>query len=133
MKQCVFILSLNNKFEKNLFWFFHTYKFVLIFICFMDFRFILISVHDVTTKISSHGSNYIADVVILRLVTLALLWRSYNNLNFIKAWPKKSNFFEGSSWFKFNNLGLGLGVASQFYTSVAKGFRLKVRKFWKKM
>ena len=51
----------------------------------MDFRFILSSVHDVTTKISSHGSNYIADVVILRLVTLALLWRSYNNLNFIKA------------------------------------------------
>ena len=30
--------------------------------------------------------------------------------------------------FKFNNLGLAAGMTLQFYTSVAKG--LKVRKFW---
>ena len=39
-------------------------------------------------------------------------------------------FFEGCSWFNFNNLGLGPGMASKFYESVAKGLKLKVRKFW---
>ena len=40
------------------------------------------------------------------------------------------NFFEGYSWFKFYNLGLALGMALKFYSFVAKGFKLKVRKFW---
>ena len=35
-----------------------------------------------------------------------------------------------TSWLKFNNLGLALGTNLKFYTSVAKGFKLKVRKFW---
>ena len=30
---------------------------------------------------------------------------------------------------KFNNLGLALGTKSKFYTSVAKGLKLKVRMF----
>ena len=38
-------------------------------------------------------------------------------------------FFEEWSWFKFNNLGLTLGVNLKFYASVAKGLKLKVRKF----
>ena len=42
---------------------------------------------------------------------------------------RKTNFFEGCSWFKFNNLGLALGMALKFYTSVTKGLKLKVRKF----
>ena len=43
---------------------------------------------------------------------------------------RKTAFFEGWSWFKFNNLGLTLGTNLKFYTSVAKGLKLKVRKFW---
>ena len=39
---------------------------------------------------------------------------------------RKINFFEGCSWFKFNNLGLAL----KFYSSVAKWLKLKVRKIW---
>ena len=31
---------------------------------------------------------------------------------------------------KFNNLGLALGTTLKLYTSVAKGLKLKVRKFW---
>ena len=31
---------------------------------------------------------------------------------------------------KFNNLGLALGIALKFYTSVAKGLYLKVRKIY---
>ena len=33
-------------------------------------------------------------------------------------------------WFKLNNSGLALGMALKFYTSVAKEFKLKVRKFF---
>ena len=39
-------------------------------------------------------------------------------------------FFEGWSWFKFNNLRLALGTNLKFYTSLLKGLKLKVRKFW---
>ena len=42
---------------------------------------------------------------------------------------RKTGFFEGWSWFKFNNLGLALGTNLKLYTSVAKGLKLKVRKF----
>ena len=30
---------------------------------------------------------------------------------------------------KFNNLGLGVGIALKFYTSVAKGLKLKAKMF----
>ena len=39
----------------------------------------------------------------------------------------KIHFFEGWSWFKFNDFGLELGMAMQIY-SVEKGLKLKVRK-----
>ena len=42
----------------------------------------------------------------------------------------KTTFFEGWSWFKFDNLGLELGKNLKFYTSVVKGLKLKARKFW---
>ena len=41
----------------------------------------------------------------------------------------KTSFFEEWSWFKFNDLGLALGIALKFYTSVAKGLKVKVKKF----
>ena len=44
---------------------------------------------------------------------------------------RKTTFFEGWSWFKLNNYGLALGMDLKFYTSVAKGLKLKVRKFWR--
>ena len=37
--------------------------------------------------------------------------------------------FEEWSWFKFNNLGLALGMSLKFCTSVVKRLKLKVRKF----
>ena len=42
---------------------------------------------------------------------------------------RKTAFFEGLSWFKLNNLGPALGTDLKFYTSVAKGLKLKVRRF----
>ena len=43
---------------------------------------------------------------------------------------RKTAFFEELSWFKFNNLRLTLGKKLKFYTSLSKGLKLKVRKFW---
>ena len=49
---------------------------------------------------------------------------------FYKDLTRKTNFFEGCYWFKFNKLGLALAMTLKFYTSVEKGLKLKVRKFW---
>ena len=42
----------------------------------------------------------------------------------------KTTFFEGWSCFKFDNLGLALGMALKFYINVTKGLKLKTRTFW---
>ena len=57
------------------------------------------------------------------LVTLAFYERNYHNLNFIRI-------SEAWSRFRFNNLGMALGTNLKFYTSVAKGLKLKVKRFW---
>ena len=49
--------------------------------------------------------------------------------SFIRIWPEKTTFFEGWCWFKFDILGLALGMTLKFYTRMAKGLKLKVRKF----
>ena len=43
---------------------------------------------------------------------------------------KKNTFFEGKSWFELNNLGLALGMALSFYTSVTRRLKLRLREFW---
>ena len=43
---------------------------------------------------------------------------------------RKATFFEGWSWFKFNNLELSQVITLKFYISVVKGLKLKVGKFW---
>ena len=69
------------------------------------------------------------------------MWRKFGNSSIsvreviitsilYKDLTRKNTFFEGWSWFKFNNLGLTLGIILKFYTSVAKWSKLKVRKFW---
>ena len=47
----------------------------------------------------------------------------------LQGFDKKNHFFEEWSWFKFNNLGLALCMSFKCYTSVAKGLKLKFRKF----
>ena len=56
--------------------------------------------------------------------------REVSQSQFYKDLTRKVAFFEGWSWFKLNNLGLALGTNLKFYTSVAKGLKLKVRKCW---
>ena len=64
------------------------------------------------------------------LVTVAFLQKRLTQPQFYKGLTRKTSFFDRWSWFKFNNLGLALGTNLKFYTSVAKGLKLKVRKFW---
>ena len=47
-----------------------------------------------------------------------------------EEFDRKNHFFERWSWFKFTNLGLAIGMAFKFYTSVGKGLQLNIRKFW---
>ena len=49
----------------------------------------------------------------------------------LQGFDQKNKFFEGCCWFKVNNLGLAPGMALKFYTSVAKGLKLKFRKLWR--
>ena len=64
------------------------------------------------------------------LVTLTFVQEKLSSLQFYKDLTRQNAFFEGWSWFKFNNLGLALGTNLKFYTSLLKGLKLKVRKFW---
>ena len=90
---------------------------------------VIASVHDVTNKILSCNSNYIVDVV---------MWPKFGNSNismreviigFYKNLTRKTNFFEGCSRFQLKNLGLRIGMALKFYTSLAKWLTLKVIRF----
>ena len=64
------------------------------------------------------------------LVTLAFLWEKLSQPQCYKDLTRKTAFFEGWPWFKFNNYGLALGINLKVYTSVGKGLKLKVKKFW---
>ena len=92
---------------------------------------VIIPVDDVTNKI------LLRDSIILymcssdqSLVTATFLWEKLSQPQFYKDLTRKTTFFEGWCWFKFNHLGLALGTNLKFYTSLAKGLKLKVRKFW---
>ena len=47
----------------------------------------------------------------------------------LSKFDQKKNFFVGWRWYKLDNLGFALSMALKFYASVAKGLKLKVRRF----
>ena len=65
------------------------------------------------------------------LLTLGFLRKKSSWPQLYNYLTRKTNFFEGWYWFKFNNFWLTLGMALKSYTSVAKRLKLKVRKFWR--
>ena len=71
-------------------------------------------------KILSMVSTIIVDVVI---------WPKFGNASLVTiTMTRNTNFYEDCSWINFNNLGLVLGMALKFYTSVEKELELKVGK-----
>ena len=92
---------------------------------------VIIFVHDVTNKILSRDSNHIIDVVMWpKFGNCSISLRKVIITSILWGFNQKNRFFDGWSWFKFNNLGLSAGKNLKFCASVAKGLKLKVRKFW---
>ena len=91
---------------------------------------VLISVYDVTNKVLSRGSNYVADMVMwLKFANFSISMRRCYELNFTKSQLEKP-FYEQCSWFKFTNLGLALSTTFESYSSMGKGLKIKVGKLW---
>ena len=88
---------------------------------------VIMSAHDVINKILSRESNYIIDVVMWsKFGKSSISMWEFIMTSILQRFDQKNIFFGRYSWFKFNNLGLVLGMALKFYTSVAKGLKLKV-------
>ena len=49
----------------------------------------------------------------------------------LQVWPEKPLFWQDSLGSSSIKLGLSLGIALKFHTNVARGLKLKVRKFWR--
>ena len=91
--------------------------------------YVIYSVYDITSKILSHDSYYIMDVV---------MWPKFGNscirvreviiTSIILGVDQKNCLFWGVVLVQ--NLGLALGTNLQFYTSLSKRLKLKVRRFF---
>ena len=92
---------------------------------------VMIYVHDVTNQILLLVSNYIADVIVWpKFRNSSIYMREVIINSILWEFDQKSHFFQKCSRLKFSNLELALGIVLKFYTSVAKGLKLKFRKFW---
>ena len=81
---------------------------------------------DVTNKILLRDSNYIVDVIMWpKFGNSSIFIREIIITSILQGFDQKNHFFENWSWFKFSNMGLALGMTLAFYTSVAKGLKLK--------
>ena len=89
------------------------------------------SVYDVNNKFLSSNLNHFVDLVLWpKIGNSSISMRKAIITSILYGFDQKNQFFEGCSWFKFNNLGLALGMTLEFDTSVTKESKLKVRKFW---
>ena len=90
---------------------------------------VVIFAHNITNKVLSPDSNYITDAVMWpKFCNSSISMREVIIMSIFRDLTRKTIFFEGYPCFKFNNLGLALDIALKFYTSVANGLKLKVRK-----
>ena len=84
--------------------------------------------HYDVNKILSRGSNYFVEAVIWpKFGNCSICMREVIITWILKGFDQKI-FFEGCCWCKFNNW-LALGMTLKFYTSVAKGLKLKLRSY----
>ena len=65
---------------------------------------VIISAHDVHNKVLSSGSAYVVDVVILpKFGNSSITMRDVIITSISYGFDWKNHFFEGWSWFNFNN------------------------------
>ena len=66
-------------------------------------------VHEVTKKILSRNSNHIVDGDMWpKFYNPSIAMREVMITSILQGFDQKNQFFEGCSWFKFNNLVLAL-------------------------
>ena len=86
---------------------------------------VIIYVYDVTNKILSHDSDKSVDVIMwTKFGNSSISMREVIITSILQGFDQKNHFFEGCLWFKSNNLGLALGIALKFYSSVANWLEL---------
>ena len=91
---------------------------------------ITIFVNDITNNSVSHDSNYIVDVFMWpKFFNLSISMTEFIISQVYKDLTRKTTFFEGWSWFKFNNLGLTLGTNLKFLPVWQKGKNYKSESF----
>ena len=91
---------------------------------------VVISLYNIIKKLS-HDLNYIVSAVMWpKFGSSSISMREVIVTSILYGFDQKNIFFEGWSCFKFNNLGMTLGIALKFYASVEKVLKLKVRSFW---
>ena len=74
--------------------------------------YVITFVHDVANKTLSHDSNDTVDVLMwLTFVNSSIFMREVIIIWFFKDLTEKNDILEWCSWFKFNNLGMVLGMA----------------------
>ena len=87
---------------------------------------VIIPTHEPTIKISSSSIN-IVDVVMWPNFDYCSISMREDIISRITDGFVRKTDFEGWTWFKVNNLGLPLGMALKFYSSLAKWLKVKVK------
>ena len=78
--------------------------------------------------------NWIVDVVMWpNFGYSSIFMREVIITQILYGFDQKTRFFEGCSWFKFNNLRLVLCKAVKVYSSMGRRLKLKLRKCWGKL
>ena len=91
---------------------------------------VITPVDNVMRKKLSRDSIYIADEFMWpKFVNSSISMKEVITTSVLSGFDQKNRIFERWSWLKFSSLKLALGTNLKFYTNVAKGLRLKVRKF----
>ena len=92
---------------------------------------VIISVKDTINKISSPDSNYIVDAVMWpKFFNSSISTREVITTSISQGLTKKTNLFDCCSCFKFNDLGLPIGMDLKVYTNVTKWVKIIVKNVW---
>ena len=93
-------------------------------------RFVL----EVAPFFATKNLNWIGDVVMWPNVGyFSIFVREVIITQILYGFDQKIRFFEGWSWFNFNNLRLILCKALKVYSSMGRRLKLKLRKCWGKL
>ena len=82
---------------------------------------VIVHVDYITNKILSRDSNYIIDLLIrTKFDNSSISIREAIKTSILYGFGRKTDFFEGWSWFKFNNLVQALVTNLKFYKKSQK-------------